>query len=403
MNHVIRPVYLVVIAVFFTSCLNVITAPAATVSTLTNLATACSSLAKIPNDFGGYMQNYVEQHFSASATRLGSCCNMTNATFTGTSADAGVILGIENNTLQRFSVMQNGVVIDALEPGMNDIALHLASLISSTGTTSTTSDITFVPYSGAQSSKVRVRVLSGAQLSAHIANLSTAQGVTFLKNGNNPLPGAGQLATTSTDQYLVVETVSLSSTTPLPGAEQRIQVLNLSNITKVYTLSLEINLMGLVFEAKGTVSGASTPDQVVEYASLKDTYLASIKNVHILDEVQGHVVPLLVLPKHLLHAGTALNVLYVTYIQSYSNYIAGKNAGAAKEYYDLMINYCLEPYGYLHALHYFDMDKSLLAVVDQSANLSSGIILGGVIGTDVYAPSLALSSDLSLVKVSSSG
>ncbi|MCX5922991.1 MAG: hypothetical protein NTU89_00310 [Candidatus Dependentiae bacterium] len=394
MKPSLKSIYFFIGYAFFTNFLSMHAS-----TTLPSLITASTGVARIPNDVGGYMHNYVTQHFSPAGTRLSSCCNMANATFSGTSADSGVVLGVENNTGLDFLVMQNSVIIDVLKPGMNDVALHLASLISSTGTTSVTSDITFVPKSGAQSSQVRLRVLTGAQLSTHMTNISTAQGGAFLKNGTNSLPGVGQLAATSSDQYLVVETVSTDSSKPLNAAEQRIQVLNLTNITNIYTLILEINLMGLVFEAKGTVSNGSTStvDKVSEYASLNDTYLVSIKNVHILNEVSAHVVPLLVLPRKILQSGTSLNLPYATYIQSYSNYIAGKNAGAAKEYYDLMINYVAEPYGYLNALHYFDTDKSLLAVVDQSANLASGTVLDSVIGTDVYATSLALSSDLSLV------
>ncbi len=375
------------------------------VKTLTGLVTACANVATpIKDDVGSYMQNYIEQHFVPAAKRLAKCCTMATATFTGTPADSGVIVGVENNTSQRFSIIQSGSAIGMLEPGMNDVALHFSSLLTSSGKTDHTADITFVPVTGAQTAKVKLRVLSGLQLMTYITNLASAQGITFLKNGNNPLPGAGQAATTQNDQYLVVETVALTASTPLPGVEQRIQVLNLSNIANLYTVMLEINTMGLVFEAKGTVqptalgSTTLTQDTVSEYPTLTDIYLASVKNVHILNEVTANTVPLLILPRNILNTGTTLNQKYALYVQSYANYIANQNAGTAPVYYDLLMNYCVEPYGYLHVLHYFDTDKALLAVVDQAAALASGVAIGNMIGTDVYTANLALSSDLSLVQ-----
>ncbi len=399
MNLFLRYGY-VILSVFVVQ--NVVHASATTthVKTLANLVTACSNVTfGTGEDFGGRMRNYLTTHFIPAANRLAACCTMATASFTGTSADCGVILGIENNITQNnitqsFSIMQGGKVIGQLKPGMNDVSLHLASLISVAGTTSHTADITFIPTSGSQTSKVRLRVLSGLQLSTYITN---QQGGALLKNGSNALPGAGTLAATQDDQYLVVEAVALDASNPLPGPEQRIQVLNLSNITNVYTIMLEINNMGLISAA----SGSTTTDAVIEDSSLSSTYLASIKNVHILDELSKNTVPLLVLPRNIWQAGTSINKVYAIYIQSYANFIAGQGAGRAPGYYDLMINYVLEPYGYLKALHYFDTSSSLVAVVDQSCSLASGEVIGGMIGTDVYALSLNLSSDLSLVQVAS--
>ena len=403
MNAGRRFCYVLLGVLFLRSSVHASVTPATPVSpTLTNLITGCSNIQG--GSATATMSNYIVQHFLPAAQRFLVFCNMANGeliTNQVKGADRGIILGIENNTSQTFHVVQNGGAhIGSLKRGMNDIPLHLASLLSSTsGAASHTSDITFVPHKGSRVAKIRLRVLSGLQLSTYVTNM-TAQGTTLSINGSS----ASTITTSSPaifnnhEQYLVLETVSNTST-PLPVYEQRVQVLNLSRINHVYTIMLEINTMGLVFEPKVTGSDATTVDAVLEDSSLNDVYLASIKNVHLLDELEANVLPLLILPRKIWQAGTSLNPLYATYVQSYVNFIAEKSAGIAPEYYDLMINYAVEPYAYLKSLYYFDTSKALLAVVDQSCNLSSGKVIGDMIGTNVYAVGLEMSSDLSLVQV----
>lgn len=370
------------------------TTPAASTAdaTLVKIATAASSITALSNDPQSRMFNYLKYHFGPAATRLSTVCNMTAVTFSGTASDAGVIFGLENNTDTTFMIMQGSNIIGQVEPGWNsDVVLNLA-VLSNTTTTPLTS-FRFVPtVGGAQLSQLIVRVMTGQQLFTHIQNEqkreSSTATISWYKNGNNPLPGAGDLAATGTDLYLVVENETLTTGTPLTAAVKRIQVLNLSNITNLYTVSLSISSMGL----------ALVNNKVAVQQELDSVYAIAIQGVHLLNEVQGHTVPLLMMPRGVYQAGSGVNTLYAACIEAYANALGKQYAGTAPVYYNLSIWYAHEPFEYLRNLKYFDMNKSLLAVVDQNAAVSSGDVVGSMIVTDVYgAYAQAVSPDLSWV------
>lgn len=366
-------------------------------ASLVKIATAARGIGALQNDPQSRMFNYLTKHFSAAASRLSTVCDMTTLIYSGVASDSGAIIGMANNTQTTFMVMQDNSIIGEVLPGWNgDIVLNL-SVLSDT-TTSPLKSFTFVPTTGYQESQLLVRVMTGQQLFTHIQNTqkreSAATAVTWYKNGTNPLPGAGEMAAVSSNLYLVVENATLTTGTPLPGAAKRIQVLNLSNIANLYTVSLSINNMGL----------AQVNNQVSTQAELQPVYAISIQGVHVLDEVPGHTKPLLLMPRAVYQSGSEVNSLYAAYIQSYANTIGKTYAGTAPVYYDLWIAYPHEPFAYLQALKYLDLDKSRSAVVDQNAAIQSGQVIGSLMLTDVYGAYVQdVSPDISWVACNQSG
>jgi len=377
-------------------------------ASLTAIAAAAKSAAQLQNDPGQRMRNYLQTHFSAAATRLASVCSMTDVAattggtaqpFSGTSADQGAILGIANNTQTRFTVQQNNVIIGQVLPGWNgDVVLNLAVLNPPATSSTTLPSIILVPDSG--TSQLIIRVMTGAQLFAHINSVvaresaKSSSPITFYKNGQQPLPGTNDQEQVASDLYLVVENETSVSGTPLAAAAKRIQAFNISNITNMYTVSLQISQMGL----------ALINNQVSVVAELEDIFAVSIQGVHILDTIAGHDVPLLLMPRAVYQAGSKVNSLYAAYIALYANTIAKLYAGTAPVYYDLARLLTYEPFEYLRSLKYFDFKDGLVAVVDQNAVMPSGQQIGTMIFTDVYgAYAQDVSSDISFVACNSSG
>jgi len=377
-------------------------------ASLTAIAAAAIAVAQLQNDPGQRMRNYLQTHFSAAATRLASVCSMTSVAattggtaqpFSGTSADQGAILGVANNTQAIFTVKQNNLTIGQILPGWNgDVVLNLAALNPPTTSSAALPSITFVPDSG--TSQLSIRVMTGTQLFAHINSVVSRESakapspITFYKNGQQPLPGTNDQQTVASDLYLVVENETSVTGTPLAAAAKRIQVLNLSNITNIYTVSLQISEMGLVL-----INNA-----VSAVAELSDTFAVSIQGVHILDTITGHDVPLLLMPRGVYQAGSTVNNLYAAYVALYANTIAKLYAGTASVYYDLARALTHEPFEYLRILKYFDFKEALKAVVDQNVQMSSGQSIGTMIFTDVYgAYAQNVSPDISFVACNSAG
>jgi len=393
-------------------------------TTLVGIANSAKAVGPLPGAVDSHMASYLKYHFAPAATRLSTVCSMTLPTPTvlGTIApsDQGAIVGVANNTDMTFLVRQSGQTIGEVQVGWNsDIILNLAVLseaATAATTTASLSSLAFVPITeSTQSPQLLVRVMTGQQLFNYIQNienqesqaltsLETQKGMTAIvwyKNGTNPLPQAGELTAISPDLYLVVENEALSTTsgttaTPLPVAVKRIQVLNLSNLeSKMYTVSLSINNMGLVWHQNNNLVSMSE--------DLESYSVISIQSVHVLDEVTGHNVPLLLMPRAVYQAGSTVNGLYASYIQAYANAIGKSNAGIAPVYYDLSMIYTHEPFEYLRLLQYFDVDSSLRAVVDQEAAMQSGKIIGSMIFTDLYGEvTQAVSPDISWVACNSS-
>ncbi len=398
-------------------------------SSLTAIAAAASNVSPLPNDPQSRNQNYLKYHFAPAATRLSNVCNMTTNLFSGngTPADRGSVIGLENNTNVTFNVMQAGMVIGQVLPGWNgDLILNLAALVGSAASSGSTGvsalpAISLVPMSNSAQSKLLVRVMTGQQLFGYIQSVQTRESSdsgassssaatvsSWYKNGQQPIPSAAEISAVGSDWYLVVENESLESSAPLTEAAKRIQVLNLSNIISstmsavMYTVSLSINSMGLVL----------MDNKVNMENGLSSIHAISIKGVHVLDEVQGHTVPLLLMPRAVYLAGSAVNALYGSYIQSYAAKVSNANAGSASVYYDLSIAYSHEPFAYLRLLKYFDLDKTLRAVVDSTATMPSGSVIsspfthgvGSMMTTDVYgAYAWNVSPDLSWVDCTQSG
>lgn len=373
------------------------------------IATAAKSIGHIQNDPEGMIYNYITTHFVAAANRMASVCTMadygseTAAAFSGTSADQGVVIGVENDTVGTFAIMQNNVVIGQVKPGWNpDVILNLSALYSGvSSTTVATPSIVFVPESGSQGSQLAISVMNGKQLISYInsevsreSSGSGSSAVTFYKNGSNPLPGAGEVAAIQSDLYLVLENQSLSSSTPLPAAVKRIQVLNISNISTIYAVSLQLINLGLV----------QLNNQVSESSAISDYYGISFHSVRLLHEVKGNTIPLLVMPRFVYMAGSSINKLYATYVAAYAKQVGNTYAGIDSVYYDLVRLCPDEAFEYLRVLKYFDMSNALKPVVDQNAQIAAGTVIKNLITTDVYgAYTQQISSDISFVACSDSG
>nr|MBP9765337.1 hypothetical protein [Candidatus Babeliales bacterium] len=214
--------------------------------------------------------------------------------------------------------------------------------------------------------------------------------VTLYQNGTNAIQGF-----TADDVYLVIENDFLKPNSTLESLTKRIQVVNLSNITDMCTVSLTLNTLDR-FIADGAY--ALHQNNKNKYVSFEDVAIVSFQSFHMIDKVQAHSMPLLLIPRSVYMAGSSIGSAYASYIQTYSQKLGNSNAGSDAVYYDLAMQYSCEPFEYLRLLGYFDVTNSVYPVIDQSMSVASGTTLGSYIFTDVLGSYVASAAqDLSWV------
>lgn len=306
-------------------------------------------------------------------------------------SDKAIVLGVHNVTQDVFNLFQDETLIGQVQPGWNgDVVLNLCALSSGlTATSGALPSFTFVPSRRSKlKTQLMVRVMTGAQLTTHVNNITSQETtalqsqtafsqdvVTLYQNGTNAIQGF-----TAEDVYLVIENDFLKPNSTLESLTKRIQVINLSNITDMCTVSLTLNTLGR-FVSDGQY--AQHQGQKGAFVQFDDVAIISFQSFHMIDKVQTHRMPLMLLPRSVYMAGSSMGSSYAKYIQTYSQALGNANAGSGAVYYDLAMQYSCEPFEYLRLLGYFDLKNVLYPVIDQSMSVASGTTLGSYIFTDV--------------------
>jgi len=252
-------------------------------------------------------KNYATFHLYQTVTRLSSITEFTYAqgkpeiVNQGDIRDKGIIVDVYNNTKAQFALYQKSidgkqsVQVGMINPGANDVNLHLASLQemrtkASKGSDKTVYYLECVEVGSENPTKIILKLMQGQEFINFLKTLPRSkhdiQKDIFEMNG---LPTSPDFIVDNNDWYFVLIQNPTPSTASERDPSQRIQLVNISKFVAPYLLNLQINQESFDIPSK------TVPKQLTKTS----IFQPSVRSVHFMANAALPALnsPVLLLPK----------------------------------------------------------------------------------------------------------
>ncbi len=252
-------------------------------------------------------KNYATVHLRQAVSRLSSITEFNyddgkpEIISQGDVRDMGIVVDIYNNTKAQFTIYQKSVdgkqsvQVGMINPGVNDVNLHLASLQEMKSKTSKGADKTLyylecVELGAENPTKISLKLMQGSEFIEFLKTLPRSkhdiEKDIFEMNG---LPTSPDFIMNNNDWYFVL----IQNPTPAKASKrdpsQRIQLVNISKFTSPYLLNLQIN------QQEFDIPSQTVPKKITK----TNIFQPSIRSVHFMANavVPALSTPVLLLPK----------------------------------------------------------------------------------------------------------